>query len=473
MASSCINKNILFALLAIVLKLGICKNNIQRFPVQLFYIYDDKEDNTTDLIRTIFLNFLSINLPIGTPPQMVPFRLNINSPTFFVTNKYFNSNASSTYEVINKNESKYVFGDAETGFDSIDIVNINGDKRKINFIYATKHKCDLDHGNIGLLIPTQLKSDVFPFLDSLNKAGYINSYVWTLKFDRKASILDLLFPINGAKKIGELIIGDEPHNYERNKTLYDKEQFIEIDALWSKDELNWDIEFYKIYFTFNGNLNESKKFNDSKINIHGDHRAEINPDIGFIVAPIPFFEIINQYFFRKFKNACNQRRISGSLIRFTECKSIGGFNISNFPNISFIYENDIIFNLTYKDLFVFDKIRKTYIFLVLYEGYTSGWVLGRLFLRKYQFVFNTKTKKIGYYKSMDDFSWETYSDFDKDEIIKFISYLIQVLVLLATIIFIFYIVYKKIKGKNKRQKRINELDKEDNLIDDNKTNELL
>ena len=273
------------------------------------------------------------------------------------------------------------------------------------------------------------------------------------------------------KIIGEFIIGDEPHNYERNKTIYDKEKFIEIDALWSEHDLNWDIEFYKIYLTFKENEIDSKKFNDSKIRIHGDHRAEINPDIGFIVAPIPFFEIINQNFFSKYKNICKTIKISRSLFRYIECQE--KFNISNFPNLSFVYEDDITFNLTYQDLFIFDKVKKKYIFLILYEGYTSDWVLGRLFLRKYQFVFNGKTKKIGYYKSMDDSTWETDSDFDKDKIISFIAIIIKGLFVLIIVIFIIYLIYKKIKGKNKRQKRINELDEEDNQIDDNKNNELL
>ena len=472
MASSYTNKNLLFILLSIVIKLSLCNKTIHRIPLGLYYSYDDEEDDTFDLIRTIFFNFLCVNLTIGTPPQLVPFRLNINSPTFYVTSKFFNRTASSTYEAKNKNESKYILEDVETGFDSKDIININGDKRKINFIYATKHKSDYELGNIGLLIPRKIQNDVWPFLDSLNKAEYINSYIWTLKFDQKLSILDIIFTIDEDKKvIGEFIIGDEPHNYERNKTIYDKQHFIEIDALWSEHDLNWDIEFYKIYLTFKENEIDSKKFNDSKINIHGDHRAEINPDIGFIVAPIPFFEIISQHFFEKYRNICNKIKIAGSLFRYIECQE--KFNISNFPNLSFVYEDDITFNLTYKDLFIFDKVKKKYIFLILYEGYTSDWVLGRLFLRKYQFVFNGKTKKIGYYKSMDDTTWETDSDFDKDEIINFIAFIIQGLFLLAIVIFIIYLIYKKIKGKNKRQKRINELDEEDNRIDDNKNKELL
>lgn len=474
MASSYTNKNLLLILLSIIIKLCLCNTNIHRIPLGLFYTYDNEEDDTTDLIRTIFFNFLCINLTIGTPPQIVPFRLNINSPTFYVTNKYFNRSASSTYETINNKESQYLFEDVETGFDSKDIININGIKRKINFIYATKHKSDNELGNIGLLIPRNIKNDVWPFFDSLNKAEYINSYIWTLKFEHKLSILDIILANNEDRKvIGEFIIGDEPHNYEKNQTIYNKEKFIEIDALWSEHDLNWDIEFYKIYLTFNENEKVSKKFNDSKLNIHGDHRAEINPDIGFIVAPIPFFEKIGQYFFEQYRKVCNQIKIQRSLFRYIECQNNEKFNISNFPNISFVYEDDIVFNLTYQDLFILDKIKNKYIFLILYEGYTSDWVLGRLFLRKYQFVFNGKTKKIGYYKSMDDTNFEADYYDEKDKIINFIAFIIQELFLLVIVIFIIYLIYKKIKGKSKRQKRINELDEEDNRIDDNKNNELL
>ena len=94
--------------------------------------------------------------------------------------------------------------------------------------------------------------------------------------------------------------------------------------------------------------------------------------------------------------------VKNTLLRHIECDNSKDFNISSFPDIYFEIGN-VIFNLTYKDLFILDKNTNKYIFLIFYEGYTGNWVFGRLFLAKYQFTFNEHTKTIGFYTSMNDY----------------------------------------------------------------------
>lgn len=465
------NKKTFYISLLTIISLSLCSNNdIYRVPFGLYYIYENND--TEKIIRNIFFNYLYANLSLGNPSQIVPFEININSQTFFVPSKYFNRNISLTYEDLSKKEVSYSFEDAEKGFNSRDILDINGIKKKINFIFETKLRnytsIDYDIGNIGLLIPTKLENGVYPFMDSLKKAGFIKSSIWTLKFSNKISMLDIIFNNEKwSKIIGELIIGDAPHNYEKNKKIYNSSEFIEVNASWSKEGLFWDIEFYDIYLTLKNNETEQKT-NSTKVRIHGDHSAEINPDIGFIVAPIPFFEIINLYFFRKNKrNMCNYIKIR-TIFRYIECENISSLNLSDFPDISFDFK-DITFNLTYEDLFIYDKNKKKYIFLIFYEGYTDHWVLGRLFLRKYQFSFNEDTKKIGYYKSMNDFNRE-FDIEDNKKIIIYIGIIIKLLFLIFPFSFILFI--KKKYNNIKRKKRINEID--DDQLDDNlKNNNLL
>ena len=64
------------------------------------------------------------------------------------------------------------------------------------------------------------------------------------------------------------------------------------------------------------------------------------------------------------------------------------------------------FEFTYKDLFkpVYDN--KYYLFVLFMRKMRASdilkdppsWILGRMFLQKYQFVFDALNKKVGYYK---------------------------------------------------------------------------
>ena len=66
--------------------------------------------------------------------------------------------------------------------------------------------------------------------------------------------------------------------------------------------------------------------------------------------------------------------------------------IEEFPKTSLIHEElDFIFELTYKDLFIQynDKI----IFLLIYNSYGPNyWSLGKIFMRKYPFIFDYDKK---------------------------------------------------------------------------------
>ena len=262
--------------------------------------------------------------------------------------------------------------------------------------------------------------------------------------------------------IGELIIGDDPHNYEKNKKKYDKTKYSQIKAIWWEKDLYWDIEFKSIYLTFKDNVTEPKFNKISKLYIHGDLRAELNPDIGFLVGPINFFHFITLNFFQKYSSICSEYRIKDTLFRIIECQNNNTFKISSFPDISFELE-DMIFNLSYKDLFVLDKKINKYIFLVLYEGYIDHWILGRLFLRKYQLTFNEQNKTIGYYRSMNDYNREFIEK--KNKIICFISTIIHMSFLIIPIIFVLFKIYSYRKSLHaKRKNKINELKDENDKI---------
>lgn len=459
-----LNQINIFFILILLVKCNKSENNsIYRIPISLYKSFEDNNEAT--LIQNIFFNFLYLNLSIGTPPQIIPFHLDINSQSFYVSKKFFNRTASSTYEQISKNETLYSHENVISGYDSKDILNINGKKKTINFIFETKHDNNIDIGCIGLLIPTKIKSNIFSFSASLIKAKFIQSFIWTFKFYDNKNILDILYNKDENNIIGELIIGDYPHNYEENKKLYDRKTYKQFKALWSDKEINWDINFNYIFLTFKDNQTKLNK-NSSKLYIMNENQAELNPDIGFIVGPSNFYHYINIYFFQKYRSICNQYRMKNTLFRVIECQNTEFFNISSFPDVSFEID-DITFNLTYKDVFILDKNLNKYIFLILQEGYIGNWVLGRLFLKKYQFIFNEHSKTLGYYKSMSPIRKENMKD-------KIIGYFVSFCQIIFIIFIIGYIIYEILNNcmPKKRKKRRNELESEnvtnENLLKDKK-----
>ena len=115
----------------------------------------------------------------------------------------------------------------------------------------------------------------------------------------------------------------------------------------------------------------------------------------------------------------------------------------------------------------------------------SRWVFGSIFLRKYQFVFNTDSKTIGYYKSMNyyknDFiynnSINTNTNINtnintnekKENNKKYILYIIiGILFILFSILFIILGIFIQRKCLNyRRKKRVNELEDVDNDMEKN------
>ena len=389
------NRIIKFAFLLMINIYRINSNQIYKIQIGLFNAYEGEKK--LNLLENIFYDLSYVNLSLGTPPQIVPFQLNINSQTFYAPNKYFNPNKSSTYKSLSKEEESYSYEDVKAGFNAKDILSIDNLKEEINFIFETKTSKDNDLGNIGLLIPYRFQTDVFPFFKSLKNAGIINSYTFTLKYFDNISLADTLYNyVKQNKPIGQFIIGDEPHNYETDKNFYNEKDYMKTDALYQDDGLKWDISFNSIYSYLNNN--------NSKTIISDSTYAEINPNNGYIYTNSSYFNFIKKNFFDKYKDICKEKNLVNNYYTYIECNKDDSFDIESFPTIYFENkEFETIFNLTYKDLFVLDEANNKYIFLILYSSLSNNWIFGSIFLRKYQFTFSVDSKKIGYYKSMNNY----------------------------------------------------------------------
>ena len=441
----------------IYLKIFLSDTSVYRIP---FGLYNIKGKNYShDIANSIFYNIIYVNLSIGTPSQTVPFGLSLNSQTFTVYNKTFNQSKSSTFE----GKSNFTNEDDDDeivyrGINSLDVLTINNEQQKINFILSTELK-DIYYpfGLIGLAIPKNVEPEIYPFFNSLKEGTLINSFTWSLKYFNNISLLDTLYGGEKNNKIiGELIFGNEPHYYEEDKKRYNKSQLLRVNP-YSTYELSWSVMFNGIYILFHENKNNN--YTKQRINVKLDGRTRLIPDSGYNFIPKEFNYIIDKNFFSKYfdEEICWKNGINDTFYGYIECK--GSFKVSLFPDICFEHsEFETTFNLTYKDLFVYDKYNNKYIFLMLSDKFTSGWVLGSSFLKKYQFIFNQDSKTIGYYKSFNYFSdaQKKNNNDNKDEIIKYI--IIGIIIVISSILLIFIGMYIQNKYFNKKKIKVEEMD---------------
>jgi hypothetical protein len=258
--------------------------------------------------------------------------------------------------------------------------NINfGENTKVNnyiFFLSQKEQYFDETGHIGLkMLPDDLDKKKFlslDFISQLKSKSLINSYYFYFKYNL-INENDFIFN-------GNLIIGATPHEYEKND-LFQEKNFREIYAKFDEEyNTRWNLDFLEVKY---GNKVISK--NDL---------CEFSTTFGFIVAPLSFIDIYNQFFNRTGCYGKYNGDEETKKYMYLYCEE--SIDITKFKNIEFITKNkEITFVLTYKDLF--KKIGNNNYFLILFNDDINEWIFGHVFLNKYTIVFNTEKRTIGYY----------------------------------------------------------------------------
>ena len=290
-----------------------------------------------------------------------------------------------------------------------------------------------------------------------------------MKFNDNITLFDkIIYDEKKNNLIGEFIFGDEPSNYENDNYYYNKKLY-KVNTITNKDSINWELSFSNIYLTFNENENYSK------IYFSGNKDAEIIINYSYMLAPSDFFILIKNKFFSKYiyYDICREKKIN-DLYTYIECDyDDSSFRVASFPDICLDHADlETSFILTYKDLFIVDKKNKIYIFLIFKKEYFMGWILGSIFLRKFQLIFDSDAKTIGYYKNVEN----NYDDIDYlkginvRKLVKIILIFILIIIFSFLLVCLGMIIQKKYFSKN-RKMRANEL--EENFIYEGKNNKLM
>ena len=382
----------------------------------LFPIFS-KENPELNYIENLINSSIYTNISIGTPIQTIPMNIKLDDKYFYISG---NEISIHNYEEnkslsLNKKESQRNFydGNLKSGIISNDTFYFvsnkekNIKKEKFGFILSTNLLNMTKPNVLGLKINPTSYYDDGNFMYYLKYNNLIEYYIFTMTF------LDF--------NKGELLIGEYPHDY--NSKDYNENNFVT-----SRTGRN---NFYPIWEISISNIFINEEILDE--NNYGTLDIESVCLVGNNIYQNKIYDLF-------FKQLINNNMCFEKYSKFSDefyyyfCKE--NVNIKNFPNLNFYNkEMNIFFNFTYEDLFVL-KDNNLYFLIVFKKNGLKGWNLGRLFMKKYSFLYDTNRKLIGYYKPIKN----TYSI-----IFTFIIIILGIIIIMLVIYLIYILKNKKKK----------------------------
>ena len=353
-------------------------------PLQKF----NQESNISNIYQ--FINYFESNnlfsiVKIGEPSQELEVLIKDEEYKFLIDSFYCNLKSfynksisrTFTYNITMEDETDYYFKEdiAQETFYVYSDLNLQNLKKieNIRFKYEEKNKEIYNCAKISLQI---FKNNYNNFIFQLKKLGYIDSYSWTVKFIE-----------NDANFEGYLIVGDYPHVYE-NK-IYDE---INIRSVLNNlGEKGWNLEFKNIFFndiSLTHYMTGIISFSTLGIIGTEEYKSKIGPD-----------------FFRDYidKNICYEDSSSTHYFIYSCKKNL--FNktdINKFPSLKF-YHFQYNYTFTFSGEELFMESNGYYYFMIVFDRYNyRQWTLGKLFLQKYQLIYNPDSKMISFYIKKKD-----------------------------------------------------------------------
>ena len=277
----------------------------------------------------------------------------------------------------------------------------------------------------------------------INKKNIIETYDFSFKYN--------------SENEGQIVIGAEPHIYEPENYYFQQYRIVGAVDKNGKNSRNWFLNFNKLYYSYK--IKSNGRIINETIGLIKSLRIKF--DMGLINGPNEYKEMIKRHFFNELisEGKCFEKIVVEKKTIFFCDKSAKNIIKDDFPTLYFeMNDFNKIFELTYKDLFR-EKNGKIY-FLVYFKEYSDGeyFTVGKIFLKKYFFIFNQEIKKIGFYNENlpggKKKAVKNYSFFNNIYIIVAIIVLIIIFSILG--FFLGKLVYNSV-----RKKRMNEL--EDNF----------
>ena len=385
---------------------------------------DLKLENNSLIFKSLFSNNLISQIEIGYPKQKINIYLSSKDYEFYIeenlTNEsYYNYN-NSTFSKKKSNEMEFFDSPYYSGFYMQDIFtfkNTNNSEIAINnfsFILSN-NLIGKGYSTIGLNYYNPSDDYNINFLKQLKEKKVISNYTWNLKY------LD--------NNNGIITFGSFPHMYNN---LFLKENLRFTSTSFNENNLDWNIFFDKIIF------NNNKE----QIIFKGSTICELNLERDLIKAPFEYKFIFIKYIFNQSK--CEEVNVSTNIFYICDKKT----KIYKLPSIQFKSRDlNFTFEMTYKDLF--KEINGKLFFLIYFNKLDKNqfkfWILGKPFIKKYQFIFEQEKRLVGFYQIIEN-------------PISYFKLQVTLICILSSIIIILWILVFRFFKYKIRKKRINEID---------------
>ena len=391
----------------------------------------------------IIFNTINDNLLIGElsdiPENIFPASF-YRGYQFDKSSSFINKTLAQNKYLVNKN---IFFGDENLCLYT-NIENIKKQKFSCfsNFTICIEKSINKDDNVSNCLILGLLlneKNYEINFINQIKNKSIISSYLYSFEYLNEND--------------GLFTIGKYPHEY--SSELYKNKELKEFYP--DKPNIaSFGITYDEIY-TY---------INNEKLIIENNSKTNLLINIGLIVGTNEYLKFIENSFFNQFIfiDICRKNYASTGWEDYIiiSCKEdINKFNIEKFPSLFFnIKSINMTFELTFEDLF--KKINNRYYFYIVFENLgTNIWRIGKPFILKYNFVYNGKSKTLGFYQKKNDSKFEKEKNINNKNLKLELNALKIFIIIILLIIFIsLAVIFAYYLGKQLnliRKKRANEL----------------
>ena len=426
-----------------------------------------------DYISKVYNKDIYSNIFIGSNKEQVKAIIKMDEVGIFVYQNAYDYNKSSSFsnEEVLKTFVKFNY---QVGYYSNDTFYFNNEKNNIDTFNNITFALVIDNQKdfykktnekycfIGLRQTEYTDQWIIPlFIENLKKMNYINSYTYSLKYDKNSN------------NEGQLIIGEELSDEKLEKMINVNSGPLSGQTFWNLNFKNVSINF------FNETESYSKEFS-LKL-------AEPIGNLPYIIGNTEYKTSIYYHFFQNLflKDICILKNITinvqddfsiylcdGESNEFKEAYK------NSFPNLTFFHRDfNKSFILTKEDLFtknIENQTDKNIYFLVIFSNLKDDfnpynpskntiqrWKLGIPFFKKYQLYFNSDSKTISYiYEEDEKISDEEKKENNETHNKGSIILLIVLIVIFTIVVFVLGMLFHKNIIKLPRKKKANELDDE-------------
>ena len=430
------------------------------------------------VIKDLFYKRIITHMKIGTPEKNQMLLLDTNDNDFYFTSlnptsdskggyifsKFYDFGENLFYDELKS--SSYILEEChEDTYHEYKEICFAKELIKFNFgnytsvekfpIKVAKGEDEPIPGVIGLSINDSIAYSLRSFLSELKLTNLISDYYYFFDYEK-------FYPLNSIIK-GNLIIGDLPHNIFPDK--YSKEDFVTMEKTSSSSF--WTLNMDKIEVETN---NTKKDIQITNTNVHFFY------EFYNVIATMEFINQIKKLFLDELieKKKCFRGKFSQNLfsyddINFFYCNvDVENILIQNLSGIKFYsYDFDFTFELT-KDELYYKKGKYIYFTFLYFDHLYNDWIVGQMFTSKYNFVFNTDTGEIGFYKKVNNIihnndKSDVNSDNNENSLINGDNKvkILTIIIIVSSCLLIIGIIIGIVIGikflKNKRKKRADEL----------------